>query len=118
MTIRLSARDARSLNMSLRMRICCGLVIGLVGAACLVPVRGDEPAKKEQPRVEVVFCLDTTGSMKGLIQAAKQKIWSICNQITTGTPTPHVKVGLLAYRDRKDVYITKKFDLTDDLDKI
>jgi hypothetical protein len=56
--------------------------------------------------------------MKGLINAAKQKIWSISNQITTGTPTPYVKVGLVAYRDRGDAYITKVFDLTDDLDKV
>ena len=32
----------------------------------------DPPAK---PRVEVVFVLDTTGSMSGLIQTAKTKIW-------------------------------------------
>jgi Mg-chelatase subunit ChlD len=103
--------------MSLRVKLLCCL--GLLCAAGLAPVRADEPVKKAaQPQVEVVFCLDTTGSMKGLIHAAKQKIWSICNQATTGTPTPHVKVGLVAYRDRGDAYITKVFDLTDDLDGI
>src|SRR6516165_10122003 len=96
------------------------LAVGLLCSAALVPVRAQEqPVKKEaQPKVEVVFCLDTTGSMKGLISAAKQKIWSISNQITTGNPTPYVKVGLVAYRDRGDAYITKVFDLTDDLDKV
>jgi hypothetical protein len=73
------------------------------------------PAK---PRVEVVFCLDTTGSMGGLIEAAKQKIWSISNQIANGKPTPDLKIGLVAYRDRGDVYVTKVFDLTDDLDSV
>ena len=29
------------------------------------------------PKVEVVFVLDTTGSMSALIAAAKEKIWSI-----------------------------------------
>ncbi|MFO0969897.1 MAG: vWA domain-containing protein [Gemmataceae bacterium] len=72
----------------------------------------------EKPRVEVVFCLDTTGSMTGLIDAAKKKIWSISNQIAGGKPTPHVKVGLVAYRDRGDDYITKVYDLTDDLDSV
>ena len=96
------------------------LAVGLLCSAALVPVRAlEQPVKKEaQPKVEVVFCLDTTGSMKGLISAAKQKIWSISNQITTGNPTPYVKVGLVAYRDRGDAYITKVFDLTDDLDKV
>jgi Mg-chelatase subunit ChlD len=88
-------------------------LIGLVTG-----VRADEPAQKPRPEVEVVFCLDTTGSMGGLINAAKQKIWAISNQIASGKPTPRVKVGLVAYRDRGDAYVTKVFDLTDDLDAI
>jgi Mg-chelatase subunit ChlD len=82
-----------------------------------LPVRADEqPAKK--PKVEVVFCLDTTGSMGGLIEGAKAKIWAICNQIANGKPTPDLKVGLVAFRDKGDEYITKVFDLSDDLDAI
>ncbi|MFO0964399.1 MAG: vWA domain-containing protein [Gemmataceae bacterium] len=83
----------------------------------------DKPAKETvkpaaKPKVEVVFCLDTTGSMGGLIDAAKKKIWSIANQIASGKPNPAVKMGLVAYRDRGDSYITKVFDLSDDLDSI
>ncbi|MBI3410117.1 MAG: VWA domain-containing protein [Planctomycetes bacterium] len=78
----------------------------------------EQPKGQKRPEVEVVFCLDTTGSMGGLIDAAKQKIWAISNQITSGTPTPHVKIGLVAFRDRGDAYITKVFDLTDDLDAV
>ncbi|MFO0970179.1 MAG: vWA domain-containing protein [Gemmataceae bacterium] len=100
------------------------------GLLCLAPLfagsaaAGAKPAAKEEakpaekPRVEVVFCLDTTGSMTGLIDAAKKKIWAISNQITTLKPTPHVKVGLVAYRDRGDSYITQVHDLTDDLDGV
>jgi Mg-chelatase subunit ChlD len=96
----------------------------LVGAAVLLlfsntlPVQGRPPTHTAKPRVEVVFCLDTTGSMTGLIDGAKQKIWSICNKIASGHPTPDLKVGLVAYRDRGDAYITKVFDLSDDLDTI
>src|SRR5262249_35130354 len=78
----------------------------------------EQPAAAAKPQVEVVFCLDTTGSMTGLINAAKAKIWAICNQISTGNPTPAVKVGLVAYRDRGDEYVTKITDLTDDLDAV
>src|SRR3954462_122694 len=74
--------------------------------------------KAPKPKVEVVFCLDTTGSMGGLIEGAKQKIWAISNQIVAGRPTPNLKVGLLAYRDRGDAYVTKMTELTDDLDQI
>jgi Mg-chelatase subunit ChlD len=70
------------------------------------------------PQVEVVFCLDTTGSMGGLIEGAKQKIWSIVNQIASGRPAPDIKVGLVAFRDKGDAYVTKVFDLTADLDEV
>jgi Mg-chelatase subunit ChlD len=75
-------------------------------------------AADKKPRVEVVFCLDTTGSMGGLIEGAKQKIWAICNQIANGKPTPDLKVGLVAFRDKGDAYITKVIPMTDDLDQI
>src|SRR6516225_9592545 len=81
-------------------------------------VSADEAKKLAKPKVEVVFCLDTTGSMGGLIEGAKAKIWAICNQIANGKPIPDLKVGLVAFRDRGDEYITRVFDLTDDLDAI
>jgi hypothetical protein len=68
--------------------------------------------------VEVVFCLDTTGSMGGLLDGAKKKIWAMCNQIAGGKPTPDLKVGLVAYRDRGDEYVTKVTPLTRDLDDL
>jgi Mg-chelatase subunit ChlD len=73
---------------------------------------------QRKPVVEVVFCLDTTGSMTGLIGGAKTKIWSICNLILNGRPTPDLKVGLVAFRDKGDEYITKVYDLRDDLDAV
>ena len=76
-----------------------------------------KPAPK-RPKIEVVFCLDTTGSMGHLIDGAKRKIWSISNQIASGKPTPELKVGLVAYRDRGDAYVTRIIELTDDLDAI
>ena len=65
-----------------------------------------------KPRIEVCFVLDTTGSMGGLIEGAKQKIWSIANEIVSAKPTPQLKLGLIGYRDRGDAYITQRFDLT------
>jgi hypothetical protein len=76
------------------------------------------PDKTPPPRIEVCFVLDTTGSMGGLIDAAKKKIWSIANQIVKAKPTPELKVGLVAYRDRGDIYITKPFPLTTDIDTV
>ncbi len=71
---------------------------------------------KVRPRIEVVFALDTTGSMSGLIDGAKRKIWSIAHFIASGQPKPDLRVGLVAYRDKGDEYVTRFYDLTDDLD--
>jgi Mg-chelatase subunit ChlD len=98
----------------------CTVLAACAGLLAFAPaVRADEqPAQPKKPKVEIVFVLDTTGSMGGLIEGAKRKIWSICNQVANGKPTPDLKVGLVAFRDKGDAYITKVFDLTDDLDTV
>jgi Mg-chelatase subunit ChlD len=73
---------------------------------------------QSKPRIEVCFVLDTTGSMGGLIEGAKQKIWSIANEMISAQPTPELKLGLIGYRDRGDEYVVKSFGLTDDIDAI
>jgi uncharacterized protein YegL len=73
---------------------------------------------KAAPRIEVAFVLDTTGSMAGLIEGAKHKIWSIANQLASGQPRPKVAIALVAYRDRGDTYVTQVRDLTDDIDAV
>ncbi len=71
-----------------------------------------------KPRVDVVFVLDTTGSMSGLIQTAKEKIWSIATTMASAQPTPEIRIGLVAYRDRGDRYVTQLVDLSTDLDSV
>jgi hypothetical protein len=99
-------------------RTCMLLVATGILLGCSPFTRAALLPAPERPRVEVVFCLDTTGSMSGLIAAAKAKIWSISNQIASGKPTPELKIGLIGYRDRKDAYITQVFALTEDLDAV
>ena len=72
----------------------------------------------ERPRVDAVFVLDTTGSMAGLIDGAKRKIWAIANRVVSGQPRPDVRLGLVAYRDRGDAYVTKSWALTKDIDVV
>ena len=73
---------------------------------------------QQSHRVEVVFILDTTSSMSGLIQAAKEKIWSIATTMASAQENPDIRMGLVAFRDRGDTYITRVFDLSDDLDSM
>jgi Mg-chelatase subunit ChlD len=76
------------------------------------------PAVAPRPVVEVVFVLDTTGSMSGLIDAAKANIWSIARTMASAQPQPDIRVGLVAYRDRGDNYVTQVVDLSSDLDSM
>src|SRR6202171_4406708 len=68
-----------------------------------------------KPTVEVAFVLDTTGSMGGLIEGAKRKIWSIATAIVDSNPDAEIRMGLVAYRDIGDAYVTRTFDLTTDI---
>lgn len=70
------------------------------------------------PRIDLVFALDTTGSMAGLLDGAKRKIWAIANKVVSGQPRPEVRIGLVAYRDHGDEYVTKRFPLTKDIDSV
>lgn len=70
------------------------------------------------PHLDVMFVLDTTGSMGGLLAAAKGRIWSIAAHLAAGTPRPVVRIGLVAYRDLTDAYIAKHLDLSENLDTV
>jgi Mg-chelatase subunit ChlD len=100
-------------------------VVGIGLAAVLVratrtptpappPAHGDAKANT----LEMVFVLDTTGSMGGLIDGAKQRIWGIVNEVMQTPSRPDVRVGLVAYRDNGDQYVTQILPLTNDLDKV
>lgn len=82
------------------------------------PPIGHHITATDNPKVDVVFVLDTTGSMGGLIQTAKEKIWSIATTMASAQQTPEIRIGLVAYRDRGDSYVTKVVDLSDDLDSV
>lgn len=75
-------------------------------------------AEQQKPRVEVVFVLDTTGSMSDLIDGAKRKIWNIANAIVDSNPDADIYMGLVGYRDRGDDYVTREYKLTKDIQDI
>ncbi|MDF1530321.1 MAG: VWA domain-containing protein [Sedimenticola sp.] len=73
---------------------------------------------QQRKKIEVVFALDTTGSMGGMIEAAKEKIWSIASSMASEQSAPEIRMGLVAYRDRGDSYVTQVLDLSGDLDSM
>ncbi len=68
----------------------------------------------DAPRIDVAFCLDATASMGSLIKAAKDQILTIHQQVVGGSPKPSVRFGVVAFRDKKDDYITRLYGLTPD----
>jgi Mg-chelatase subunit ChlD len=89
------------------------LAAGVMFHLCAAPA-----PLRDRPQVEVVFCIDTTGSMDGLVEAAKARFWAIANRITAGRPTPELRIGLINFKDRGDTFITAVYPLTDDLDSV
>ena len=72
--------------------------------------------------IDVVICLDVSGSMNGLVLQAKNKLWDIVNELARVKPTPNLRVALYSYGhtsyDAKVGWIRKDLDLTTDLDAL
>jgi hypothetical protein len=92
---------------------------GVTPAASVAKAAPALPAvAAKAPRVEVTFVLDTTGSMGGLIEGAKRRIWSIARRIGEGRPRPDLRIALVGYRDKGDEYVTRVHDLSGDMDEV
>lgn len=103
-------------------RIACGMVLWLA-AVCLAPAWAPAEEKAEAPkrRIELAICLDTSGSMSGLINAARQKLWDIVNELALAKPEPDLRVALLSYGHgdhAESGHILMQTGLTDDLDTV
>lgn len=81
------------------------------------------PVIEETTRqVDLAICLDTSGSMSGLIESAKQKLWAIVNDLALAEPTPKLRVALLTYgndgHNAEGGWVRIDSGLTEDLDLI
>ena len=66
----------------------------IVSAAIAAPTTKD---KSDRGKIDLVIALDTSGSMDGLIDSARQKLWDIVNDLATAKPTPLLRVGLISF---------------------
>ena len=72
-----------------------------------------------RPRIDVVFVIDSTGSMNDEIRTVQTHLTKIIKEVKSGQPTPDLRVGVVSYRDHQpedNDYIWKKNDLTYDID--
>lgn len=73
--------------------------------------------------VDVVICLDTSGSMTALIDSARGKLWDIVNTLAQEEPNAVLRVGLLTYgtpgrSDAARGWVARQTGLTSDLDTV
>lgn len=66
--------------------------------------------------LDVHFVLDATGSMGDEIARLRDNMTSIAEQIAALPSRPDVRFGMTVYRDEGDLFVTRTFDLTDNLD--
>ena len=95
--------------MSLAIRKPIWIVAVALAAVVVAPVWGREkpvaqpaapakaPAVAEGKAIDLVLCLDVSGSMNGLIDSAKIRLWDIVNELARLKPTPNLRVGLYSY---------------------
>lgn len=85
---------------------------------------GEVQQKGKKTKIQVAILLDTSGSMSGLIDQAKSRLWNIVNTLTTlkyNGKTPKIEISLYEYGsyNRYDGdYIRQITPLTTDLDLI
>jgi hypothetical protein len=97
------------------------LLVGLAALLAAPTGANDKPAPAQQVKaIDVAICLDVSGSMQGLIQSAKNKLWDIVNELARIKPAPTLRVALYSYGhntyDRNAGWVKKDLDLTADLD--
>ncbi|KAB2968689.1 MAG: VWA domain-containing protein [Thermoanaerobaculia bacterium] len=72
--------------------------------------------------IEIAIVLDTSGSMKPLIEAARVGLWDIVNEIARRQPAPELRVALIGYGGRAEErargWVTVRSPLTADLDRV
>lgn len=69
----------------------------------------------QQLSLDLLFILDTTGSMGDEIQQLKDTIYSIYTRIHHYFSSLSIRFGLILYRDRKDEYVVRRYDFTGDI---
>jgi hypothetical protein len=76
----------------------------------------EAPPAADKPKIDIVFCIDCSGSMGPVIETAKQKVWAIVNQVARAKPSPELRIGLIGYGNAMGPFRT--FPLSSDLDEV
>ena len=66
--------------------------------------------------IEIMFVIDTTGSMGDEIRYLKAEIDYVISEVQDLHPDTTIKLALLFYRDLSDAYVTRYFDFTTNIE--
>ena len=73
-----------------------------------------EQAATEGVPLDILFLLDSTGSMADEIDQIKATLLSISSRISDLPSQPDLRFGMVAYRDRGDAFVTRVYDFEPD----
>ena len=97
------------------------VMIGLSITARAQASIAEQPGDQNHP-VDLVIALDVSGSMSGLIDSAKQRLWDIVNELAPARPQPDLRMAILTYGNpsygEQSGYVKINMQFTRDLDAI
>ena len=107
----------RAANSLTRLAALAAFFAPCLGAAADTLARSD--ARRD---VDLVIALDVSGSMEGLIESAKQRLWDITNELAQARPVPALRVAILSYGrpsyGEQSGYVRVDLPFTADLDAV
>jgi Mg-chelatase subunit ChlD len=76
------------------------------------------PVQRQEGRakLDVLFLIDTTGSMGDEIDRMKDSVRSVAERISGLPGNADLRLGMTVYRDRGDLFVTRTFDFTGSVD--
>ncbi len=116
--------------MSRRFRTAACFIASILGMAAVSAARaggdGRDPVATstfQRRPIDLVICLDTSGSMEALIDSARARLWDIVNSLSSAKPTPELRVGLITYGSpnrstASQGWVVLQSGLTSDLDSV
>ena len=83
-----------------------------------IVLRSKQPAEPDHREVDLVFVIDTTASMDLMLAAVRETFFDIAAHTVASDGTVDLHVGLVAYRDTGDDYVTRDLPLTASFDRV
>ena len=105
------------------------VVLMLVSCLVLISMTAESALAKSQVQIEevrrhvdVVIALDVSGSMSGLIDSAKQRLWDVVNELGRAQPQPLLRLAILSYGNpsygQASGFVRVDLPFTSDLDAV